>query len=96
MISMTGIDIDLIIVAIAFAVLGAAYAVLGGLRAVAVSDTYGGVLVLVMGLLIVVLSLQAIDYDFLAYRQSSLLGWQFRSRRCIRLTTVLTCLGIPY
>ena len=30
----------------------------------AVSDTYGGVLVLVMGLLIVVLSLQAIDYDF--------------------------------
>ena len=64
MISMTGIDIDLIIVAIAFAVLGAAYAVLGGLRAVAVSDTYGGVLVLVMGLLIVVLSLQAIDYDF--------------------------------
>ena len=64
MISMTGIDIDLMIVAIAFAVLGAAYAVLGGLRAVAVSDTYGGVLVLVMGLLIVVLSLQAIDYDF--------------------------------
>ena len=64
MISMTGIDIDLIIVAIAFAVLGAAYAVLGGLRAVAVSDTYGGVLVLAMGLLIVVLSLQAIDYDF--------------------------------
>ena len=64
MIPMTGIDIDLIIVAIAFAVLGAAYAVLGGLRAVAVSDTYGGVLVLVMGLLIVVLSLQAIDYDF--------------------------------
>jgi SSS family solute:Na+ symporter len=43
---------------------GAAYSILGGLRAVAVSDTYGGVLVLGMGLLIVVLSLMAIDFDF--------------------------------
>ena len=87
MISMTGIDIDLIIVAIAFAVLGAAYAVLGGLRAVAVSDTYGGVLVLVMGLLIVVLSLQAIDYDFSGIPAE-------------RLTLIAPpthlCLGIPY
>jgi len=64
MISMTGIDLDLLTVAIAFAVFGAAYSVLGGLRAVAVSDTYGGVLVLAMGLLIVVLSLMAIDFDF--------------------------------
>ncbi len=64
MISMTGIDVDLLTIAIAFAVFGAAYAVLGGLRAVAVSDTYGGALVLVMGLLVVVLSLIAIDFDF--------------------------------
>ena len=64
MISMTGIEADILTIAIAFAVLGAAYAILGGLRAVAVSDTYGGILVLAMGLLIVVLSLMAIDFDF--------------------------------
>ena len=64
MISMTGIDADLMTIAIAFALVGAAYSVLGGLRAVAVSDTYGGVLVLLMGLVIVVLSLMAIDFDF--------------------------------
>ena len=64
MISMTGIQVDLLTIAAAFAFFGAAYAVLGGLRAVAVSDTYGGVLVLAMGLLVVVLSLLAIDFDF--------------------------------
>ena len=64
MISMTGIQADLLTIAAAFAIFGAAYAVLGGLRAVAVSDTYGGVLVLAMGLLVVVLSLMAIDFDF--------------------------------
>ncbi|MEH6567509.1 MAG: SLC5 family protein [Halioglobus sp.] len=64
MISMTGIDLNMMVIAIAFAVVGAAYSVLGGLRAVAVSDTYGGFLVLGMGLLIVVLSLNAIDFDF--------------------------------
>ena len=64
MISMTGIDADLMTIAIAFALVGAAYSVLGGLRAVAVSDTYGGVLVLLMGLVIVVLSLMAINFDF--------------------------------
>ena len=64
MISMTGIKLDLVTIAAAFAIFGAAYAVIGGLRAVAVSDTYGGVLVLAMGLLVVVLSLMAIDFDF--------------------------------
>ena len=64
MISMTGIQADLLTIAAAFAIFGAAYAVLGGLRAVAVSDTYGGILVLAMGLLVVVLSLMAINLDF--------------------------------
>jgi SSS family solute:Na+ symporter len=72
MISMTGIETDLIIIASAFALLGAAYALLGGLRAVAVSDTYGGVLVLAMGLLIVILSLMAIDFDFSGIPQERL------------------------
>jgi SSS family solute:Na+ symporter len=39
---------------------------------VAVSDTYGGVLVLAMGLLIVILSLMAIDFDFSGIPQERL------------------------
>lgn len=62
--SMFNIDIPLIYIAITFAVVGALYAIFGGLRAVAVSDTYSGVLLLVMAVLVVVLALNAIDYDF--------------------------------
>ena len=51
-------------ISVAFAVIGAAYAVLGGLRAVAVSDTYSGVLLLGLGMLVVILALKAIDFDF--------------------------------
>jgi len=43
---------------------GAAYAVFGGLRAVAVSDTYSGVLILSLALVVVYLALQAINFDF--------------------------------
>ena len=63
-ISMTGTDINMLVIAVLFALVGAAYSVLGGLRAVAVSDTYGGILVLGMGLLIVFLALNAISWDF--------------------------------
>ena len=41
--SMFNLDIPILYLAIAFALLGSAYAVFGGLRAVAVSDTYSGV-----------------------------------------------------
>lgn len=64
MLSMTGFEMNLVLVAATFAVIGAAYAILGGLRAVAVSDTYGGIVVLSMALLIVVLAAAAIDFDF--------------------------------
>ena len=47
-----------------FAIIGACYAVFGGLRAVAVSDTYSGILLLGLGILVVFLAVQAIDYDF--------------------------------
>ena len=59
-------DIDLPLLAIAslFGLVGAAYAVLGGLRAVAISDAYSGVLLLSLGMVIVLLSLAAIDFDF--------------------------------
>lgn len=57
-------ELPLIVIALCFAVVGAAYSILGGLRAVAVSDTYSGVLLLGMGMLVVFLSLQAINFDF--------------------------------
>lgn len=62
--SMFGLETPLIVLAAGVAVVGAAYAIFGGLRAVAISDTYMGVLVLGMALLIAVLSLNAINWDF--------------------------------
>ncbi|MDP5029745.1 MAG: SLC5 family protein [Paraglaciecola sp.] len=62
--TMFNVDIPLMYIAIAFAALGAIYAIFGGLRAVAVSDTYSGVLLLTMAILVVFLSLYAIDFDF--------------------------------
>lgn len=57
-------NVPLIALAIAFAVAGAAYAVIGGLRAVAISDTYSGFLLLSLALVVVWLCLSAIDFDF--------------------------------
>ncbi|MCH2192004.1 MAG: sodium/solute symporter [Gammaproteobacteria bacterium] len=57
-------EVPLMALAIAFAVAGAAYAVIGGLRAVAISDTYSGVLLLSLALVVVWLCLSAIDFDF--------------------------------
>ena len=62
--TMFNVDIPLLWIAIAFALVGSAYAVLGGLRAVAVSDAYSGVLLLTLGVVVVLLSLLAIDFDF--------------------------------
>ena len=62
--TMFNVDIPLLWIAIAFALVGSAYAVLGGLRAVAVSDAYSGVLLLTLGIVVVLLSLSAIDFDF--------------------------------
>jgi len=62
--TMFQVDIPLMYIAIAFASIGAMYAIFGGLRAVAVSDTYSGVLLLGMAITVVFLSLNAIDYDF--------------------------------
>ena len=64
LLSMTGVDLPILPVAIVFAVVGAAYAILGGLRAVAVSDTYSGVLILSLALLVVYLALREINFDF--------------------------------
>ncbi|MBT8083919.1 MAG: SLC5 family protein [Woeseia sp.] len=62
--SLFSVDAPIIFIAIAFAAVGSAYAVLGGLRAVAVSDAYSGILLLSLGILVVFLAMQAIDFDF--------------------------------
>lgn len=62
--NMFQVDLPLIVIAAGFALLGGAYAFFGGLRAVAVSDTYSGILLLGMAIAVVVLSLSAINYDF--------------------------------
>lgn len=62
----TAVEVDstILIMSIAFAIVGALYAILGGLRAVAVSDTYSGVLILSLAILVVILALNAINWDF--------------------------------
>jgi len=62
--SMLNSDLPIIVFAIGFAIVGSAYAIFGGLRAVAVSDTYSGVGLLALCLLLVFLALKAIDFDF--------------------------------
>lgn len=61
--TMFGLDLPIIVLSAGVAAVGAAYAIGGGLRAVAVSDTYTGVVVLGMALLVTVLSLHAVDWD---------------------------------
>ena len=62
--NMFNIDVPIMYIAVVFAIVGALYAIFGGLRAVAVSDTYSGVILLIMAVLVVFLSLNAIDYSF--------------------------------
>lgn len=59
-----GFEFPLIYIAMTFAALGAAYSIFGGLRAVAVSDTFSGVLLLGLAVLVVYLALDAINFDF--------------------------------
>jgi SSS family solute:Na+ symporter len=62
--TMFKLDVPLVAIASCTSTIGAAYAILGGLRAVAISDTYNGVVVLSMALLIAFLALNAIHWDF--------------------------------
>lgn len=57
------VDSTIFVMAVVFAIVGAAYAILGGLRAVAVSDTYSGVLILGLALLVAFLALKEINFD---------------------------------
>jgi solute:Na+ symporter, SSS family len=62
--SMFGLDWPLIYFAIPMAIAAAIYTISGGLKAVAVVDTFSGIGMLAMALLVVVLALNAINWDF--------------------------------
>jgi solute:Na+ symporter, SSS family len=61
--SMFGVDWPLIWFAVPMAAMAAMYTITGGLRAVAVMDTYSGIGVLAIALLVVVLALNAVNFD---------------------------------
>jgi SSS family solute:Na+ symporter len=61
--SMFALEAPIIVIAFAFALGGLAYAAFGGLRAIAISDTFNGVGLLVMGLTVTVFALVAVDWD---------------------------------
>jgi len=58
-----GIDLPLLVLAGFLGVVAAAYTMAGGLRAVAVMETYAGIGVLAIAVLIVVLALNAVDWN---------------------------------
>ncbi|MFM5886215.1 MAG: sodium:solute symporter family transporter [Novosphingobium sp.] len=62
--TMLGFQGSLLVFALPMAAIAALYTILGGLRAVAVMDTYSGIGVLAIALLVVVLALNAIGWDF--------------------------------
>ncbi|HEY4245985.1 MAG TPA: SLC5 family protein [Lacunisphaera sp.] len=62
--TMFGLPFPLVAIATFTATVGATYAILGGLRAVAFCDTYNGVIVLGMAMLVTVLALNAVHWNF--------------------------------
>ena len=62
--TMLGFEGSLLVFAAPMAAIAALYTILGGLRAVAVMDTYAGIGVLAIAMLVVVLALNAIGWDF--------------------------------
>ena len=62
--SMFGLDWPLLYFAVPMAVIAAIYTITGGLKAVAVVDTFSGIGMLAMALLVVVLAMNAINWDF--------------------------------
>ena len=61
--SMFAVDVPVIVISALLALAGLLYAALGGLRAIAISDTYIGVGLLVMGLTVTVFAMNAVDWD---------------------------------
>lgn len=61
--SMFSLSLSVTTIAMLFAIVGAIYAIFGGLRAIAVSDTFNGLGLLVMGITVTLFALYAIDFD---------------------------------
>lgn len=68
-------DLPILAIAVLFALAGLAYAALGGLRAIAISDTYMGVVLLVMGGLVTWFALERIGWDFSGIPAERLTLW---------------------
>ena len=68
-------DLPILAIAVLFALAGLAYAALGGLRAIAISDTYMGVVLLVMGGLVTYFALERIGWDFSGIPAERLTLW---------------------
>ena len=64
--SMFGVDWPLFYFAAPMAIIAAVYTITGGLKAVAVMDTFSGIGVLAIALLVVVLALAAVDFDLVS------------------------------
>lgn len=62
--SMFGINLPIIVIAAFFAITGLMYAAFGGLRAIAISDTFNGLGLLVLGSIVTLFALAAINWDF--------------------------------
>lgn len=62
--SMFNLDLSILTIATLFTIVGTCYAVFGGLRAIAVSDTFNGIGLIIMGTIVTTLALFAIDFDF--------------------------------
>ena len=61
--SMFALEFSVLSISAVFALAGLAYAAFGGLRAIAISDTFNGVGLLVMGLTVTAFAMAAIDWD---------------------------------
>ncbi len=61
--SMFRLEFSIHVISAAFALAGLAYAAFGGLRAIAISDTYNGIGLLVMGGAVLYFALSAVNFD---------------------------------
>jgi SSS family solute:Na+ symporter len=73
--SMFEIDLSILAIACLFALAGLAYAALGGLRAIAISDTYMGLVLLAMGALVTWFALDRIGWDLSGIPAERLTLW---------------------
>ena len=62
--SMFDVQLPVTVIATLFAIVGAVYAIFGGLRAIAISDTFNGLGLLIMGAIVSYLAMHAINWDF--------------------------------